>query len=175
MPVQIAQIEYHLPSRIVTNEELEAANPAWEMGNVVQRTGVLARHIAAEDETALDLGAQACGKLFASRSAARDQVDALIFCTQSQDYIMPPNSCLLHQRLELPENVFTFDFNSACAGFVHGLSLADSLVRSGRFRNVLLVNADTYSKFIHPQDRSTRVLFGDGAAATLLTASDHPD
>jgi 3-oxoacyl-[acyl-carrier-protein] synthase-3 len=87
---------------------------------------------------------------------------------------MPPNACLLHQRLDLKEGVFAFDFNSACAGFVHGLALADGLIRSGRYRNLLLINADTYSKFTHSKDRSTRVLFGDGAAATWLTATDQP-
>jgi len=173
MPVRIAQIEYHLPAKIVTTDELAAENPAWELGSVLHRTGVLARHVAAENETALDLAVEACRKLLASRGDdAAKQIDAIIFCTQSQDYIMPANSSLLHARLELPANVFAIDINSACAGFVHGLAIANGLILGGQVSNVLLVNADTYSKFIHPKDRSTRVLFGDGAAATWLTRDE---
>lgn len=176
MPVHIAQIEYHLPAKVVTNEQLAAENPSWELGNVEQRSGVLTRHVAAENETALDLAVEACRKLLAARGGGDDdvakQIDALIFCTQSQDYIMPANSSLLHARLELPANVFAVDINSACAGFVHGLALANALVLGGQAHNVVLVNADTYSKFIHPKDRSTRVLFGDGAAATWLTRDE---
>src|SRR5436189_137307 len=82
-------------------------NPAWELGSVLHRTGVLARHVAAANETALDLAVEACRKLLASRGDdAAKQIDAIIFCTQSQDYIMPANSSLLHARLELPANVF---------------------------------------------------------------------
>jgi len=175
MPVQIAQIEYHLPAKLVTNEMLAAENPLWDVSNVATRMGVLSRRIAEPTETALDLAVAACEKLFAARPEAREQADAIVFCTQSLDYVMPPNSCVLHQRLGLAENVFAIDINSACAGFVHGLGLANSLILSGQARSALLINADTYSKFIHPKDRSTRLLFGDGAAATWLTRSQGDD
>lgn len=172
MRVQISQIEYHLPDAVVTNAMLAAENPLWDVKLVEQRSGVVARHVAADGETALDLAVAACGKLFAAHPDISAQLEAIVFCTQSQDYIMPPNSCVLHELLGLKENVFAIDINSACAGFVHGLALANGLIASGQVRNALLINADTYSKFIHPKDRSTRLLFGDGAAATWLTRSD---
>jgi len=169
---EIRGIAYKLPDLVVTNEMLGAENPTWDMSRVESRTGVAARHIARDDETAFDLACRACDSLFEEHPEAREQVDAILFCTQSGDYVMPPNACLLHEYLGLPEDVFATDFNLACSGFVYGLGLAQSLLASGIATNVLLINADTYSKYINRGDRSARALFGDGAAATWLAASD---
>ncbi len=174
MNVEIHDIAGYLPARIETNEMLAAENPTWDMAAIASRTGVLSRHIAAEGETAFDLACRACDVLFSSNPGARDSIDAVIFCTESGDYIMPPNSCLLHKYLDLPDNVLAFDFNLACSGYVYGLTLAGSLISSGVSSNVLLVNADTYSKYIHKNDRASRVLFGDAAAVTLLRPSTSP-
>ena len=168
---EIRGIAYVLPDLVVTNEMLNAENPTWEMSRVSARTGVAKRHVAREDETAFDLASRACARLFEEHLEAHDQIDAILFCTQSGDYVMPPNSCLLHESLNLPENVFAIDFNLACSGFVYGLGLAQSLLASGIATNVLLVTAETYSKHINPGDRSARSLFGDGAAATWITSS----
>ncbi len=172
MGTKIQDIAYYLPEKVVTNEDLQAEHPSWEMSQVEARAGVHTRHIAGPNETALDLSLEACKKLFDQRGDARERLDGLIFCTQSEDYIMPPNSCLLHEKLGLSENVFAFDFNLACSGYIYGLALARGLVHSGMVSNMLLVTADTYSKYINKGDRSARVLFGDGAAVTLITASD---
>jgi 3-oxoacyl-[acyl-carrier-protein] synthase-3 len=169
---EIRGIAYALPDLVVTNEMLGAENPAWDMSRVQSRTGVAARHIARDDETAFDLACRACDLLFQEHPGARERVDAILFCTQSGDYVMPPNACLLHEYLGLPEDVFATDFNLACSGFVYGLGLAQSLLASGIATNVLLVNADTYSKYVNRGDRSARALFGDGAAATWFAASD---
>jgi 3-oxoacyl-[acyl-carrier-protein] synthase-3 len=167
----IRGIAYVLPDLVVTNEMLNAENAAWDMSRVASRTGVATRHIARDDETAFDLASRACALLFEEHPEAHDQIDAVLFCTQSGDYVMPPNSCLLHESLNLPENVFALDFNLACSGFVYGLGLAQSLLASGIATNVLLVTAETYSKRINPGDRSARALFGDGAAATWIASS----
>jgi 3-oxoacyl-[acyl-carrier-protein] synthase III len=172
MKARIEGIAYALPETAVTNEMLAAENPNWDMKRVMERTGVATRYICRVDETAFDLACRACDGLFAANPAARRSIDAIIFCTQSGDYIMPPNSCLLHEYLGLSENVFALDFNLACSGFVYGLAVAQGLISAGIAGNVLLVTADTYSKHINPKDRSARVLFGDGAAATWVTASD---
>lgn len=172
MRVKIKDIEYYLPEHIVTNQDLHEENPDWDMNSVEERAGVVKRHIARDDETALDLSLQACKKLFSVHKNIQSQIDGIIFCTQSEDYVLPPNSCILHKMLDLPENVFAFDFNLACSGYIYGLALAQGLMHSGITKNILLVNADTYSKYIHKQDRSVRVLFGDGAAVTWITASD---
>ncbi len=172
MRVKIKDIAYYLPEKIITNEDLIKDNPTWDMALIEKKTGVFKRHIANENETALDLAVNACKKLFSMHEKAKNLIDGIIFCTQSEDYLMPPNSCLLHKLLELPDEVFSLDFNLACSGYVYGLALAQGLISAGTLKNVLLVNADTYSKYISKQDRSTRTLFGDGAAVTWITASD---
>lgn len=172
MRVKIKAIDYYLPEAVVSNEDLQRENPDWDMGLIGKHVGVLKRRIAKEGETALDLAFQACANLFSNNKDAKEQIDGIIFCTQSEDYILPPNSCILHKMLELPEDVLAFDFNLACSGYIYGLMLARGLIFSGAAKNVILVNADTYSKYIGKKDRSTRVLFGDGAAVSWLTSSD---
>lgn len=169
MSIKIKEIAYYLPEHIVTNQMLQQENPAWNLQDLSERTGVLKRHIAAENETALDLAFQACQKMFPNGISS--EIDGIIFCTQSQDYIVPSNACVLHQKLRLSSNVFAFDLNMACSGYIYGLALARGLIMSGTLKNVLLINADTYSKYIHPKDRSVRCLFGDGAAVSWLTNS----
>ncbi len=142
------------------------------MNLVEKRSGVLKRHIARDDETSLDLALKACGKLFSVNEGLRDHIDSIIFCTESPDYILPPNSCIMHKMLELSDNTLAFDINLACSGYVYGLALAQALIVSGMVTNVLLITAETYSKYIHMQDRSSRVLFGDGAAVSWITASN---
>ncbi len=143
MSIVIREIEFHLPDQQISNSELQAENPAWDMSAAEIRSGVLNRHIAAPRETALDLAERACQKLFQKNPSLEQKVDGILFCTQSPDYVMPPNSCLLHGNLKLPENVFCMDFNLACSGYVYGLSLARGMIVSGQANNILLVTADT--------------------------------
>ncbi|PKN02190.1 MAG: 3-oxoacyl-ACP synthase [Elusimicrobia bacterium HGW-Elusimicrobia-1] len=173
--VKIEAIEYYLPQKVVTNDDIKAENPSWNVKLLEERTGVRQRHISSDNETALDLALTACKQLFKSVPDAAARIDGLIFCTESEDYILPPNCCMLHKMLDLPENVFAFDYNLACSGFIYGLALARGLVISGQAKNILLINADTYSKYINKQDRATRILFGDGAAVTLITAAGEND
>jgi 3-oxoacyl-[acyl-carrier-protein] synthase-3 len=169
--VSIRQIEYYLPENRVTNDDLARKNPDWNMGKVVPKTGVLSRAFAGPDEFASDLAYQAVLKIFQSEEIARQEIDAIVYCTQSPDYIMPPNSTLLQARLDLPKSVAAFDFTLACSGFIYGLAISGSLMTTLPYDKVLLITADTYSKYIHPRDRSALTLFGDGAAATLLERS----
>jgi 3-oxoacyl-[acyl-carrier-protein] synthase III len=166
--VAIEAIEFALPDRIVTNADLERENPGWNMSRLVERTGVEERRIAAPGETALDLGHRACLALAASGGLRPETIDALIFCTETPDYPLPPNSSVLHGLLNLPTNVMAFDITLACSGFVYALGIARSLILSGTASRVLIVTADTYSRLIHPGDRSSRSLFGDGGAATIV-------
>jgi 3-oxoacyl-[acyl-carrier-protein] synthase III len=169
---RIVGIEAQLPELRVSNADLARAHPDWRMSEVEKKTGVFARRICAPGETAADLAETACRRLLERLGVARDSLDALVFCTQSPDHIMPPNACLLQHRLGLPSRVAAFDYTLACSGYVYGLWLADSLVRSGACQRVLLVTGDTYSRYLHPDDRSTVTLFGDGAAATVIERSD---
>lgn len=166
----IQAIEMYLPETIVTNADLASQHPEWDMPRVEERAGVLERHIAGQDETAFDLALKAARLLELQHPGVCQQSNVLLFCTQSEDYIMPSNSYLMHAALGMREDVMCFDINQACSGFVYGLGILQGLVGSDGMQSGILINADTYSKYIHPDDRSTRVLFGDGATATYVAA-----
>ena len=170
MSLIIKSIEYYLPETILTNNDLKEEFPDWNLERITDKSGVFQRHIAMEDETAFDLSVRACEKLFQKND--KNKIDGIIYCTQSPDYIMPPNSFLLHKYLDLKDNVFAYDFNHACTGYIYGLTMAHSFIRCGIAKEILIVTADTYSKYINPKDRSTRVLFGDGASATIVKDSN---
>ncbi|MEX0678033.1 MAG: ketoacyl-ACP synthase III [Pirellulales bacterium] len=170
----VGPIAVHLPERVETNEHLAALFPKWDLDLIYSKTGIRSRHIAAPDECASDLGVAAAEKLFTTCGVERDSIDFLLFCTQTPDYPLPTTACLVQSRLGLPTTIGALDFNLGCSGFVYGLSLADGLIRAGAAGRVLLITAETYSKYIHPEDRSLRTIFGDGAAATLIETSDTP-
>jgi 3-oxoacyl-[acyl-carrier-protein] synthase-3 len=166
----IVGLSYHLPKRVVTNHDLQVENPTWDMQRVAQKTGIESRRIAGDDQTAADLAFAAAELIFANGTVRREEIDYLLFCTQSPDYVLPASSCILQDRLHLSLNCGAIDFNQGCSGYIYGLQLANALVSSGTAQNVLLLTGETYSKYIHPQDRSVRVLFGDAATATVLSA-----
>ncbi|HEY7329093.1 MAG TPA: ketoacyl-ACP synthase III [Gemmataceae bacterium] len=166
----VTAIDYHLPETVLTNEDLARDFPGWTPGKIADKTGILERRIAAPEECASDLAAAAARKLFASGACRPEDIDFILLCTQSPDYFLPTTACILQERLGLPTSAGALDFNLGCSGFVYGLSLARGLVETGQASNVLLLTAETYSKFLHPDDRSVRPLFGDAAAATLVQA-----
>jgi 3-oxoacyl-[acyl-carrier-protein] synthase-3 len=170
----IGPIAIHLPELIEDNDLYSAEFPKWNMELIFAKTGVRTRHIAGPQECASDLAVGAAEKLFGEFDIDRRTIDFLLLCTQSPDYPLPTTACLVQNRLGLPTSIGALDFNLGCSGFVYGLSLADGLIRSGAAKRVLLITAETYSKYIHPTDRSLRTIFGDGAAATLIDAADEP-
>jgi 3-oxoacyl-[acyl-carrier-protein] synthase-3 len=172
MNTKIRQIEYQLPESEVTNERFLKKHPEWDMNAVAQRAGVEVRYFSEPEETALDLSEKACQKLLEADPEILENAGALIFCTQTPDHPLPSNACLLHGRLGMKEEVFAFDVAMGCSGFVNGLSLAHGFIQSGQTDKVLLVTADTLSKRVSDDDRSVAVLFGDGAAVTLIEKSD---
>ncbi len=167
----IKDVAIALPSMVLGNEELTAGLDEFKCSLLLRHTGVRRRHVAAPGQTALDLGEEACRKLFASHPALPAQIDTLMFCTQTPDYILPANACLLHGRLGLPSSVAAFDLPHACSAYIYAIHVAQALLLSGAAKNVLVVTADTYSKFLHAQDLATRALFGDAAAATWIAAA----
>ena len=169
MNLQIANIAYHLPERRITNDDLQRLNPDWDMSKLAEKSGVLQRYIAGPDETAFDLACKAADKLVQGNPLLKDSIDGILFCTQSPDYIMPSNAFLLHKYLNLRQSVFAFDYTLACSGFIYGLAIAKGFMAANLAKNILLVTADTYSKYIHPKDRSATIIFGDGAAVCLLS------
>ena len=167
----VGPIAIHMPDTVEDNDFLAAEFPNWDMETIFSKTGIRVRRIAADGECASDLAVQAAEKLFRDHDVDRSTVDFLLLCTQTPDYPLPTTACLLQDRLALPTSIGALDFNLGCSGFVYGLSLADGLIRSGTAERVLLITADTYSKYIHPTDRSLRTIFADGAAATLVEAA----
>ena len=168
MKAQIQGIEYFLPKGVLTNAELAGQFTDWTAEKIEGKTGIRVRHVAAPGECSSDLGVAAAQRLFSSGEVKPQEVDFLLFCTQSPDYFLPTTACLIQHRLGIPTSAGALDFNLGCSGFVYGLSLAKGLVETGQARKVLLITAETYSKFIHPGDKSVRTLFGDAGAATLL-------
>lgn len=159
---------YALASGVLSTEELVREYPEWTAEKVIAKTGVVSRHVALHGETALDLAERAAKELLATCEAKAEDVDFLLLCTQSSEYRLPSSACLLQNRLGIPTSAGALTFDHGCSGFIYGLSLAKGLVSGGMAKNVLLVTAETYSKYIAPEDRSTRTIFGDGAAATLI-------
>ena len=169
MKAYLQAIQYYLPPKTVTNEQLVAANPTWNSENIFAKTGIRTRHCALESQTASDLGFEAASAVIREARVDVAGIDALLLCTQSPDYPLPTSACLLQERLGLPRTTACFDYNLGCSGFTYGLWLARALVLSGSCRNVLLIMADTYSKYCEPSDLATASIFGDAGAAALVT------
>ena len=160
------KIDYQLPEGILSNEDLSALYPEWSAEKILAKTGISSRHVVGEGEDALSLAETACKKLLASGVDA-STIDFVLFCTQSPRYRLPSSACILQDRLGIPVSAGALDFDLGCSGFVYGLSLAKGLVVGGMAKQVLLVTAETYTKYLGG-DRSTRTIFGDGAAVTLV-------
>lgn len=168
----IVAIETYLPQAQITNEQLAQELGNWDAEQILKKTGIASRHIATNNECASDLGVAAAQKLFEKGICVPADIDFLLFCTQSPDYYLPASACLIQNRLGLPITCGAIDFNQGCTGYVYGLALAKSMIEANVATNVLLITAETYSKFVNPRDRSVRTIFGDGASATLIQPVD---
>lgn len=168
----IKAISSFLPVGELTNFQLEQEFSELSVERIFDKTGIGVRHIAAEGECASDLGVGAANRLFESGACSPEDIDFLVLVTQSPDYFLPATSCVIQNSLGLRTDCGAIDVNQGCSGYVYGLALAKSLIESGTAGNVLLITADTYSKYINRRDRSLRTLFGDGAAATLIGGLD---
>lgn len=171
MKVFINAISYYLPEKVITNEELVNEFPEWSAEKVLGKIGVMQRHISDDNETASDMAFKAAEKLFLEYRIDRSSIDFILLCTQSPDYFLPTSACILQNRLKLSTHCGALDFNLGCSGFVYGLSLAKGLILANIARNVLLLTSETYSKIIHPKDKSNRTIFGDASAATLISTN----
>ena len=169
MKAYIKAISYFLPEKIVTNDDLVREFPEWTVDKIAAKVGVTERHIVGENETAADMATQAAEKLFTEHGIDRNIIDFVLLCTQSPDYFLPTSACIIQNRLGLSTSCGALDFNLGCSGFVYGLSVAKGLIAGGIASNILLLTSETYSKHIHPKDKGNRTIFGDAAAATLVS------
>lgn len=171
MKAYIKGISYYLPEKVVTNEDLVEEFPEWTVDKISKKVGISERHVTGEDETAGDMAVKAAEKLFVEKGIDRSIIDFVLLCTQSPDYHLPSTSCVIQDRLGLSTKCGAFDFNLGCSGYEYGLAVAKGLIVSGIAKNILLLTAETYNKYIHPQDKGNRTIFGDGATATLVSDS----
>lgn len=168
----IDAIRVALPETVLDNDQLARDFPGWSADKILAKTGIRERRIAAADECASDLAFRAASQLLDEEGHDRDRIDFLLNCTQTPDHLLPTTACILQDRLGLPTSCGALDFNLGCSGYVYGLGLARALIASGQAREILLLTGDTYSKLIHPLDKSVRTLFGDAATATLIRGGD---
>lgn len=169
MNAYIKAISVYLPTKILSNEDLALEFPEWSVDKISKKVGIKQRHIAATDEFVSDMATKAANKLFEECNIDKNLIDYVLLCTQSPDYFLPTTACLVQQKIGLSNSCGAIDFNQGCSGFVYGLSLAKGLILGEIAKNILLITAETYSKFIHPLDKGNRTIFGDAATATLIS------
>ena len=167
----------YLPEQRLTNAELAAqlARDGVETSDewIVERTGIRARHFAAPDQTSSDLALPAARAALEAAGVAAEEIDLIIVATSTPDMVFPSTACLLQHKLGIAGGA-AFDVQAVCSGFVYGLTVADAMIKSGAASKALVVGAETFSRILDFKDRTTCVLFGDGAGAVVLGASETP-
>jgi 3-oxoacyl-[acyl-carrier-protein] synthase-3 len=170
MKAKISKIDYILPERIRTNEELSKLFPEWTAEAIEEKIGIAKRHIVCENETAKDLAVKVGQKILDEED--KDSIDFLILCTQSPDYYLPTTACILQHELGLRTNIGALDFNLGCSGYIYGLGLCKGLIEANIAKKILFITSETYSKHINSQDKSNLTIFGDAATATIIECSE---
>jgi 3-oxoacyl-[acyl-carrier-protein] synthase-3 len=162
----------HLPEKILTNHDLAKmvdTSDQW----IVERTGIRERHIAADGESTSDLALHACRRALEAAGRKPEDVDLIVLATSTPDMVFPSSACLLQAKLGIRRGA-AFDVQAVCSGFVYALATADLFIKSGAFKCALVVGAEVFSRILDWKDRGTCVLFGDGAGAVVLEASETP-
>jgi len=163
----------YLPEKVLSNEDLEKmveTSSQW----ITDRTGIKKRHIVAEDETTTDLAFNAATKAIEAAGISNDDIDLIIIATTTPTQIFPSTASLLQNKLNIKNNCPAFDVQAVCTGFVYALTIADKFIKSGSVKNALVIGAESLSRIVDWTDRNTCVLFGDGAGAVVLQASEQP-
>lgn len=170
---KISGIGSYLPNRKVSNLEISKTldtSDEW----ILDRTGIRNRHIINEAQTSDELGFYAALKAIESSSIKKEDIDLIIVATSTSENIFPSTACLVQKRLKLNNNIPAFDISVACSGFIYALSIADNFIKSGTYQNILIIGSECMSKVVDWNDRSTCILFGDGAGAVILSKSHTP-
>jgi 3-oxoacyl-[acyl-carrier-protein] synthase-3 len=162
----------YLPERVLTNADLERMVDTTD-GWIVSRTGIRKRHIARDDETTCDLAEQAAHRAIEAAGIRANDIDLIVLGTTTPDIVFPSTACLLQQRLDI-HGCAAFDVQAVCTGFIYALAIADKFIRTEAARCALVIGAETYSRIVDWTDRTTCVLFGDGAGAVVLQSSHEP-
>ncbi|QDF96834.1 3-oxoacyl-ACP synthase [Azoarcus sp. DD4] len=171
---KIAGTGSYLPGEPVTNDDLVARGIDTSDEWVVTRTGIRTRHLAAADVGASDLARIAAERAIEAAGCEAEDIDLIIVATSTPDYIFPSTAALLQSKLGIRNGGAAFDVQAVCSGFVYALSVAEKFIRSGSHKRALVVGAEVFSRILDWSDRGTCVLFGDGAGAVVLEASERP-
>jgi 3-oxoacyl-[acyl-carrier-protein] synthase-3 len=169
MIAKIKAISYYLPEKVLDNKKINEDFPEWSIDKISSKTGIYERHISDENEFTSDMAVTVSKKLFDEHNISPNDIDFVLLCTQSPDYFLPTTACLVQNRLNIPTTAGALDFNLGCSGYIYGLAIAKGLISANIAKNVLLITSESYTKFIHPKDKSNRTIFGDGASATLIS------
>jgi 3-oxoacyl-[acyl-carrier-protein] synthase-3 len=163
----------YLPEKILTNSDLEETIDTTDEW-IKERTGISQRHVAAQNEYTSDLAVIAAKSALSNAKMSTQDIDLIIVATTTPDYTFPSTATVVQKKLGIKHGA-AFDIQAVCSGFVYGMSIADSMLKSGSAKNVLLIGAETFSRILDWNDRSTCVLFGDGAGAFILSSNDVTD
>ena len=166
----INYVSIYLPQKKLTNHDLNLAFPEWSVDKISSKTGIYERCISENNEYVSDMAIQSAMNLFIEHTVDKNQIDFVLLCTQSPDYFLPTTACIVQHKLGLSTNCGALDFNLGCSGFVYGLALANGLIACNIANNILLITSETYSKHINMKDKSNRTIFGDAAAACLISS-----
>ncbi len=173
MKAYIKNISAYLPKSILTNKMLAEQYPEWSIEKIESKTGINKRHIIAEYESISDMAVASASPIFDNNIIDKSDIDFILLCTQSPDYLLPTTACIVQDKLGLPTTCGALDFNLGCSGYIYGLSLAKGLIQSNQATNILLITSEAYSRYINKGDKSVRSLFGDSATTTLLSANSN--
>lgn len=166
----ISGVSVYLPENKLTNENLNEEFPEWSAEKISNKTGIFERRISSSNQFVSDLAIQAALNLFEEHSIDKKIIDFVLLCTQSPDYFLPTTACIIQDKLGLSTSCGALDFNLGCSGFIYGLALANGLIAGGTAKNILLITSETYTKYINKEDKSNRTIFGDAAAACLISS-----
>ncbi|MDQ3047163.1 MAG: ketoacyl-ACP synthase III [Bacteroidota bacterium] len=172
MHAYIKGISYYLPPETFSNADYFAEFPEQKNNPNLDRIGVQERRVVPMEVTSSDLGAEAAETFFKEHSVDRSSIDFLLFCSLEFDHVMPGSCMVIHKKTNLPVRCGAMDVIGGCSGYIYSLSIAKGLIESSGFRNILLITSSTLTKLIHPKDKASRFVFGDGAAATLISARE---
>lgn len=171
MKAFIKHISSYIPKKEITNEDISAAFPEWDSDKILNKIGIASRFITDSEEFVSDIAVKALNNLISEHRLDKSAIDYIIVCTQSPDHFLPTTACIVQEKAGLSTNCGAIDINQGCSGYIYGLSLAKGLILSETAKNVVLITAETYSKHIHKSDKGNISLFGDAAAATLISDS----
>ena len=171
IPVRIAGVGYSLPETVITNDDLTKiydTSDEW----IYTRTGIKERRLVSGDEDAIDLGFDAAKKAIEKSGIKAEELDLIIAASSAPPQLYPAIACHIQSRLGIETDIPAFDLTAACSGLIYGMQVAKGFINSGIYKNILIVATDNNSRYMDWSDRSTSILFGDGAGAMVLTASE---